>query len=54
MTFKKPSEKSHRLQMSFTGVPAQSDRRGKKQWIDFKLSTAKNSKRMKKGIKYEQ
>jgi hypothetical protein len=26
---KKPSEKSHRLQMSFTGVPAQSDRREK-------------------------
>jgi hypothetical protein len=26
---KKSSDKSHRLQMSFTGVPAQSDRRGK-------------------------
>jgi hypothetical protein len=40
--------------MSFTGVPAQLDRRAKKQQIDFKLSTTKNSKRMKKGIKYEQ
>jgi hypothetical protein len=44
MTFKKPSEKSHRLHMSFTGVPAQSDRRGKKQRIDFKLSIEKIQK----------
>jgi hypothetical protein len=44
MTFKKPSDKSHRLEMSFTGVPTQSDRRGKKQRIDFKLSTAKTQK----------
>jgi hypothetical protein len=41
---KEPNEKSHRLLMSFTRVPAQSDRRGRKQRIDFRHSTEKTQK----------
>jgi hypothetical protein len=41
---KEPNEKSYRLQMSFTRVPAQSDRREESRGSIFKLSTAKTQK----------
>jgi hypothetical protein len=50
---KEPNVKSYRLQMSFTRVPTQSDRREESKG-SISSSQQKNSKRMKKGIKSEQ
>jgi hypothetical protein len=51
---KEPNKMIHRFLMPFTRVPAQSDKERRKQWIDFKFSTAEKLKIKKKATKYEQ
>ena len=50
---KEPNEKSYRLRMSFTRVPAQSDRREERRG-SISSFQQQNSKIMKKGIKSKQ